>query len=112
MCENMVQPDDNIIFLMRIACKTTKGRTHTHTHSEYVIFIVLPRHQWLCERGSGIHIAYRQSCCPSRVVAVINPFVCGLPEVPDSQTVDFRISTVTECLTAEPEFRKIRSDSE
>ena len=34
---------------MRFACWITKA---TDTHSEYVIFIVLPQQQWLRERAS------------------------------------------------------------
>jgi hypothetical protein len=40
--------DDNIIRRMRFACWITKARD---THSEYVILIALPRHQWVRERA-------------------------------------------------------------
>ena len=39
--------DDNIIRRMSFTCCLPKA---TKTHSEYVIFFALPRHQWLHER--------------------------------------------------------------
>ena len=36
---------------MRIACWISKD-THTHKHSQYVIFIAFPLQQWLQERAS------------------------------------------------------------
>jgi len=39
--------DDNIIWRMRFACWMIEA---TNTHSEYVIRIVCPQQQWLCER--------------------------------------------------------------
>jgi len=50
MWENIVEPDmpdGNTTRCMRIACCLLKA---THTHSEYVILIVLPLQQWLHER--------------------------------------------------------------
>jgi hypothetical protein len=41
--------DGTIIRRMRFACWITKP---TDTHSEYVILIVFPWQEWLCERGS------------------------------------------------------------
>ena len=49
--------DNSIIRRMRLACWITKA---TNTHSEYVILIALPRHQWFRERASilrNTHIA-------------------------------------------------------
>jgi hypothetical protein len=44
--------DDNIIQHINIVCWITKA---TDTHSEYVIFIVLPREQWLYESTLTLH---------------------------------------------------------
>jgi hypothetical protein len=41
--------DESIIRRMRFACWITKP---TDTHSEYVIFIAFPPHQWSRERAS------------------------------------------------------------
>ena len=38
------------IWRMRIACEIPEA-AHTHTHSEYVIFITFPLQQWLHERA-------------------------------------------------------------
>jgi len=46
-----------IIRRMRFACWVTKV-THTHTHTEYVIFIALPLQQWLHERASMLRYTY------------------------------------------------------
>jgi len=111
MCENMVKPDDNIILRMHITCRITKARIHTHTLRIYNTYCSSTASMVIRTRLRDTHSA-PPILLSKPSLAVINPFVCGLPEVPDSQTVDFRISTVTECLTAEPEFPKIRSDSE
>jgi hypothetical protein len=47
--------DDNIIRRMRFACWITKA---TDTYSEYVIFIVFPRQEWLRERASMLRYTY------------------------------------------------------
>jgi hypothetical protein len=49
--------DKNIIRRMRFACWITKA-THTHTHSEYIILIVLPWRQWLLEDASMLRYTY------------------------------------------------------
>ena len=41
--------DDNIIWLMRLACWINKA---TNTHAEYVMFIPFTRQKWLRERAS------------------------------------------------------------
>ena len=41
--------DENVIWLMRVACRITKAR---NTHSIYVLLIAFPRQQWLHELGS------------------------------------------------------------
>jgi hypothetical protein len=45
--------DDNIIRRMRFECWITKA---TDTHSEHVILIAFPRHQWLRERASLLRL--------------------------------------------------------
>jgi hypothetical protein len=45
--------DDTIIRRVRFACWITKA---TETHSEYVMFIVFPRRQWLRERPSMLYL--------------------------------------------------------
>jgi len=54
---NMVQRDkpQMTIWRMCFACWITKA---TDTHSEYLIFIALPRHHWLRERASLLHYTY------------------------------------------------------
>ena len=47
--------DDNIIRRIRIACWIPKA---TDTHSDYLIFIVFPRQQWLHERTSKLCHTY------------------------------------------------------
>jgi hypothetical protein len=47
--------DDNKIRRKRFACRITKA---TDTHSEYVIFIVFSRQQWLRERASMLRYTY------------------------------------------------------
>jgi hypothetical protein len=51
MWEKLLQPDrpKMTIWRMRIACWVTKAKD---AHSEYAIFIALPRPQWLRERAS------------------------------------------------------------
>jgi hypothetical protein len=60
---------DNIILRMRIArWITTAARTHTHTHSEYVILIAFPLQQWLRTRVSILRFTYvgvRRSATPN-----------------------------------------------
>ena len=45
--------DDNIIRSVRVARSVTKA---TDTHSEYVILIFFPLHQWLRERAPGLRL--------------------------------------------------------
>jgi hypothetical protein len=47
--------NDNIIRRMRIVCWITKA---ANTHTEYVILIAFPRHQWLRERASMLRYTY------------------------------------------------------
>jgi hypothetical protein len=47
--------DGSMIRRMRLACWITKA---TDTHSEYVIFIAFPRHQWLRTRVSMLHYTH------------------------------------------------------
>jgi len=53
MWKNVVEPDrqQNTIWHMRIACSLPKA---TNTHSQYVIPIALPLHQWLFERTPNV----------------------------------------------------------
>jgi hypothetical protein len=68
----MVQPDwpqQNKILSMRFACWITKA---TDTHSQCVIFIALPRQEWLGERASILRLYVNCLSCltqtPSRSV--------------------------------------------
>jgi hypothetical protein len=47
--------DDNIIWHMRFVRWTTKA---TDIHSQYVIIIAFPLHQWLRERASNLRYMY------------------------------------------------------
>ena len=60
MLKNMVEPDrlQMTIRFMRFACWIPKA---TDTQSEYVIFIVFPRQQWLRERASVLRYMYSTS---------------------------------------------------
>jgi len=57
MWKNIVQPDTQQMLLWRllIACRTPKA---TNTHSEYVMFIALPRQQCLHECPSMLRYTY------------------------------------------------------
>ena len=52
--------DDSTIRCMRFACLMTKA---TNTQSENVIFIALPRQQWLRERALILHYTYIALSC-------------------------------------------------
>jgi hypothetical protein len=57
MWKNIVEPDrpQMTVSRMRIACWIPKA---TNTHSEYVILIAFPLHQWLHERASMLRYTY------------------------------------------------------
>jgi hypothetical protein len=61
--------DDNIIRHMRFACWTNKA---TDTHSEYTIFIAIPRQQWLHERASLLHLYVHCLSCLNVVLILFN----------------------------------------
>jgi 3-oxoacyl-ACP reductase-like protein len=59
MWKNMLEPDRpqmTMIQCMHFACLMTKARIQTH--SKYVIFIVFPQQQWLCECAWILCYAY------------------------------------------------------
>jgi len=47
--------DHNILWCMRIACRIIKV---TNTHSEYVIIIARPLHEWLRKRTSVLRLMH------------------------------------------------------
>jgi len=47
--------DDNIMWRMRFACRTTKA---TNTHSEYVVLIAFALQQWSQKRASMLRYMY------------------------------------------------------
>jgi hypothetical protein len=53
----MVEPDrtQTTVWRMRIICWIPDS---TNTHSEYVILIAIPQHQWLHERVLMFHYTY------------------------------------------------------
>ena len=51
---------DDIIWGMCFVCWIIKA---TDTHSEYIIFIALPWHQWLLEHASLLGLDVHYLCC-------------------------------------------------
>ena len=60
MWEDIVERARPKMIIRRIACWIPKA---TKTHSEYVIVIAFPRHQWLHEHASVLRLMTIKSLC-------------------------------------------------